>query len=521
MTAGEPVVVDGQALLTVTIEEGPLTTVTSATVTGAEAPLAESAQSIVDGLAGRPFRYGEVDAAVGQIETRYRNAGYNNVQVTPIVTAPPDAVSAEVRLDITPGRQQRLSQVLVSGADRTHPGAVVNALGLDSGDPVNFTQWAQARKRVFDTNVFRQVDVRPEVLPTPNADGSEAVNARVTVAEWPTWRLRYGLQLDDRSQADQGDDTSLARRRDLGVVANLQNRNVFGRAFTFGIFGQVGRRLRSGNTYLTFPTLFGRAVQTNVFAGASRQDVPLDDAEEFFLRRERTQLSLEQRIRRGRALEIVYGYRVKREVLDALDPEDPFYLAPLTGRFTGTAFIDRRDDPFNASRGWFGSFNAERVTEFESNEDAIKVQGTYYRYQAVGPVVLASAARVGGSFLSPLSFSERFFLGGADTVRGYGESLLGPKTFTGSARGGNALLILNQEVRVPVYRWIRGVAFVDAGNVFDSNSALSVTNLEVGYGVGLRLHTPFSIFRIDLGIPGTAQFLKRTPRWYFGLGHIF
>ena len=151
---------------------------------------------------------------------------------------------------------------------------------------------------------------------------------------------------------------------------------------------------------------------------------------------------VEQRIRRGRALEIVYGYRVKREVLDALDPEDPFYLAPLTGRFTGTAFIDRRDDPFNASRGWFGSFNAERVTEFESNEDAIKVQGTYYRYQAVGPVVLASAARVGGSFLSPLSFSERFFLGGADTVRGYGESLLGPKTFTGSARGGNALLIL-------------------------------------------------------------------------------
>ena len=530
VTAGEPVVVDGQALLTVTIEEGPLTTVTSATVTGADAPLAEDAQSIVGGLAGRPFRYGEVDGAVRQVEARYRTAGYNNVRVVPIVNAPPDGVSAEVRLDVTPGRQQRLAQVLVSGTARTHPGAVVNALGLDSGDPVNFTQWAQARKRVFDTNVFRQVDVRPEVLPEPNADGTEAVNARVTVAEWPTWRLRYGLQFDDRSQDDQGADTSLARRRDLGVVGNLQNRNVFGRAFTFGVFGQVARRLRSGNTYLTFPTLFGRAVQTNVFAGASRQDVPLDDTEEFFLRRERTQLSIEQRIRRGRALEIVYGYRLKREVLDALDPDDPFYLAPLTGRFTGTAFVDRRDDPFNASRGWFGSFNAERVTEFESNEDAIKVQGTYYRYQAVGPVVLASAARVGGSFLSPLSLGERFFLGGADTVRGYGESLLGPKTLTGSARGGNALLILNQEVRVPIFRWVRGVAFVDAGNVFDTNSAIAFSRLDVGYGVGLRFHTPFSIFRIDLGIPGTAQLveeangarvLKRTPRWYFGLGHIF
>lgn len=520
VTAADPVVVDGEARLTVTIEEGPITTVTSATLAGAE-PRVEGVEPVVAGLQGRPFRYGEVDAAVQQVAQRYRNAGYNNVQVAPVVSAPADGTSAEVRIDVTPGRQQRLAGVVVSGADRTLPGAVENALGLDPGDPVNFTQWAQARKRVFDTNVFRQVDVRPEVLPTPNADGTEAVNARVTVAEWPTWRLRYGLQLDDRSQGEQGDDTSLARRRDLGVVGNLQNRNVFGRAFTFGVFGQVARRLRSGNTYLTFPTLFGRAVQTNVFAGASRQDVPLDDTEEFFLRRERTQLSLEQRIRRGRALEIAYGYRLKREVLDALDPDDPFYLAPLTGRFTGTAFVDRRDDPFNASRGWFGSFNAERVTEFESNDDAIKLQGSYFRYQALGPVVLASAARVGASFLDPLSFGERFFLGGADTVRGYGESLLGPKTFTGSARGGNALLILNQEVRVPVYRWIRGVAFVDAGNVFESNSALSVTNLEVGYGVGLRLHTPFSIFRVDLGIPVNGAAGQRTKRWYFGLGHIF
>jgi outer membrane protein assembly factor BamA/autotransporter translocation and assembly factor TamB len=521
VTAGEPVVVDGQALLTMTIDEGPLTTVSSATVTGAEGALADGAQSIVDGLMGRPFRYGEVDAAARQVEARFRTAGYNNVQVVPLVTAPSDGISAEVRLDITPGRQQRLAQVLVDGADRTHPGAVVNALGLDSGDPVNFTQWAQARKRVYDTNVFRQVDVRPEVLPAPNADGSEAVNARVTVSEWPTWRLRYGLQFDDRSQADQGSDTSVDRRRDLGLVANLQNRNVFGRAFAFGAFGQVARRLRSGNTYLTFPTLFGRALQTNVFASASLQDVPLDDAGEFFLRRTRTQLSLEQRFRRGRSLEIAYGYRLKREILDALDPEDPFFLAPLTGRFTGTAFLDRRDDPFNASRGWFASLNAERVTEFESNEDAIKVQGTYYRYQALGPVLLASAARVGGSFLSPLSFSERFFLGGADTVRGYGESLLGPKTFTGSARGGNALLILNQEVRVPLYRWIRGVAFVDAGNVFVANSAMSVTDLEVGYGVGLRLHTPFSIFRVDLGFPVSRAAGQRARRWYFGLGHIF
>ena len=73
--------------------------------------------------------------------------------------------------------------------------------GSKPGAPVDYAQWAQARKRVFDTNVFRQVEVTPEEVPGA-AGGPEQVNARVTVTEWPTWRLRYGLQLNDRDQSD-------------------------------------------------------------------------------------------------------------------------------------------------------------------------------------------------------------------------------------------------------------------------------------------------------------------------------
>ena len=36
----------------------------------------------------------------------------------------------------------------------------------------------------------------------------------------------------------------------------------------------------------------------------------------------------------------------------------------------------------------------------------------------------------------------------------------------GLPSGGDRLLILNQEVRFPMYRWVNGVAFVDAGNIF-------------------------------------------------------
>ena len=76
-------------------------------------------------------------------------------------------------------------------------------------------------------------------------------------------------------------------------------------------------------------------------------------------------------------------------VLDAFDPDDPFLNETLIGRFTSAAFLDRRDDPFDATRGWFASATAERVSEFHGGSDSIKLLGAFYTYRALGPVTLA------------------------------------------------------------------------------------------------------------------------------------
>ena len=514
VTAGEPRLEGGRAVLPIAVTEGPLTAVWRVSVTGVSEDLAAPVNDIVHPLEGRAFRNAQVDEARRRIESLYRARGFNHVAVAPAVKIAEDH-RADLTIDVAPGLQQRLQGVVVDATGRTRPSAVVSALRLEPGTPVDFAKWAQARKRLFDTNVFRQVEVRPEVVAgAPAVDGIEPVNARVTVTEWPAWRLRYGLQLNDAAPVEGG--ASATRARNLGVVADLQNRNAFGRAFTYGLYGRVERRLQSSNAYLTFPTLFGRAVQTNVFGSASQQDTAFDDNGDPLLRRTKSITSVEQRVRRGRAMEIVYGYRYSREVLRPFEAEDPFFQETRIGRFTSSAFFDRRNDPFDATRGWFGSLSVERLSFFGFNSDSVKVLGTYYRYQTVGQFTLASAARVGSSFVDPLLFSERFFVGGADTVRGYLDNGLGATDITGLPAGGNAMLVLNQEFRRPLYKWIRGVVFVDAGNVFMTKRP-SFSDLQVGYGAGLRLNTPFSLFRLDVGVPAAGGRI----RWYVGIGQVF
>ena len=138
-------------------------------------------------------------------------------------------------------------------------------------------------------------------------------------------------------------------------------------------------------------------------------------------------------------------------------------------RLIGNAAWDTRDDPLNATRGSLFSSSLQWAPDrLGSQFRFVKYVGQAYRFQDVHGVVLASAGRLG--LVTPLGgqeliLSERFFAGGSRTVRGVDENSLGPRDFFGPA-GGQAMLVLNQEARVPIYKWLGGVAFIDAGNIF-------------------------------------------------------
>lgn len=525
---GVPALDGDRAVLPITIVEGPRYRVGGVAFEGVDAARLDDVRRDVRLDPEDPYTADVIERARRRIEDRYLRRGFNAVRVDlrPVLDEPAARVAVTFLVD--EGPQQVLAEVTTSGASRTREGVVERALRLRVGEPVDLNEWALGRKRLYDTNVFRQVDLQVQSLGEP-VDGIERVRAAVTVQEWPAWRLRYGLQVNDERFTDEEEsfraiEEAGGRTQTVGLVGDLRSQNLFGRAIGSGVNARLEPSRQSANTYIALPALFRIPVTTNLFVFGDRQTYDISDLLTFV--NDRTGASLEQRWRRTRTTQVSWSYRFERSRTYDPDPdpndEFPLDLMFDVARLSLTTLIDRRDDPFNARRGWFTSASFEYAApEIGSDLRLAKLFAQQKLFRPVGPFVLAAAFQGGAAFADDLIPSERFRAGGGYTVRGFEENSLGPLDFLGRPRGGNALLILNQEVRFPLFRWARAVAFLDMGNVFSSREELSFNNLKVGYGVGLRLDTPFALLRIDYGIPTDRRPGDPRGRWYFGIGQVF
>ena len=129
---------------------------------------------------------------------------------------------------------------------------------------------------------------------------------------------------------------------------------------------------------------------------------------------------------------------------------------------------------------------------------------------------------------------KRLFLGGTNTVRGYGFQKLGPLDPNGKPLGGQTSLLGNLELRYPIYKKLSGVAFLDAGHVNRDPIEIDPDDLRFTGGAGLRYNTAIGPVRIDFGYklnPPTLGDVATTTtpdedtedRWkiHFSIGQTF
>ena len=489
-------------------------------------PVARSVWSPAISVARRTSR-----EARARLELDYRRAGFNAARVTARSTVDLSSASVEVDIGVEEGRQQILEEIVIDGLARAHPPLVARTLQLDVGAPVDLGAWGLARTRLYDTGMFRSVDLQAQPSGEASQGDTQPVQARVLLEEWPAYGLRYGLRVDDLVAPS---DIAATREYRLGLAADVSRRLLFGRAPTVGLSATGAPEHWAARSYLRVPRFFGLPVTSNLFVSRTRETRGEESA--AFIQNVTT-FTAEQRIRPSPTLTLAYSVNLDRNHTFDKDPNPdfPFDLRVNILRFNANTVFDRRDNLFNATSGMFHSSTVEYA--FEPGTGAVafaKYFAQQSHYWRTGPLVLATAGRLGlatGLGDSEVIPSERFFAGGGNTIRGYAQDSLGPRNVFHDPRGGNALLVFNQEARFPMYRWISGVGFLDAGNVFASAGKISLADLDVGAGVGLRLDSPVGLLRFDYGFaltrdrvsptPAAAANTKRIGRFYFSIGQVF
>jgi outer membrane protein assembly factor BamA len=107
------------------------------------------------------------------------------------------------------------------------------------------------------------------------------------------------------------------------------------------------------------------------------------------------------------------------------------------------------------------------------------------------------------------------------TVRGFGQNEIGPKDSLGLPVGGNSLLILNGELRFPLFSIFDGVSFVDAGNVYPRIQDFNPADIRAASGFGLRVRTPYFLLRTDYGFKLNRKPGEHLGKFFFSIGQAF
>ena len=192
------------------------------------------------------------------------------------------------------------------------------------------------------------------------------------------------------------------------------------------------------------------------------------------------------------------------------------------GWVTGIAYsrlLDTRDFPFDPSKGTYFEGELELAPKlFGDSRSFAKLLIDWRRYIPQGKNTVFATRLLLGTAIGSVPIFENFFVGGAETLRGY----------TIDRFVGRNMVVFNAELRRRFRKELQGVLFLDIGDAFGGPNSLDLKaaqagtpkrrdalRLKVGYGFGVRFVTPFGLLRFDFG------FGEEGSRTHFSVGSAF
>jgi outer membrane protein insertion porin family len=503
----------------------------------------------------------------------YLNLGYAEARVDVQPGATEDPTRMPLTFVIHEGPQTIVEHILIVGNRKTSPEVILRELQLREGQPLGLEAKFDSHQRLTQLGLFRRV--RIEELTHSGTNRHDVV---VRVEEAPRTSIGYGggVEITQRLRAT-GPQGEAEERTEFGPRGffDIGRRNVGGKNRSVNLFTRVSLRPRSAPGD---PERDGRGFGFSEYrvVGTFRQprafganDAALTGAVEqgvrasFSFSRKGVNAEVIRRLtaRTTPAVRVSgrYSFSTTRTFDEQLSEEDQaqidraFPQVRLSG-FSGAIARDTRNDLLDPDRGMFVSYEASVFARALGGQVGFMksyMQGLYFRrIPGARRIVFAARATVGLAdgferetqpldaqgnpipgppiIVEDLPASERFFAGGDSTIRGYAlDSVGAPETIspTGFPTGGNAVLVFNGELRVPVWGDLGSALFIDGGNVFRRVTQVDLAALRGSVGFGVRYNSPIGPVRLDLGFKLDRRLIgnRLEPRTavHFSIGHAF
>ncbi len=414
----------------------------------------------------------------------YNDAGFLQPQV--VYSATETGGGRYVLLfDIEEGPRSYVDRVLILGNDRTRRSFIEKRISLGEGEPLSLGGMLETQRALYATGVFDLVRVSPQ---TPESLARhQSVVVRLT--ESKRYTIRYGLGYQERERVrgilelSDGNILGTGRRADLRLRGSTIEQGAI------LSFEQPRIRFLPVNSYLTL-------------SGRRKREVSFD------VRRLNFTYQFSRPVGTHAWALLRYSFRNVRVSDLRVSPgelgrEDiPRNLSTFSAIFIN----DTRDNYLDPDRGFFTSADLSLTTKLigSNNYVSLFTQNSYH-WNWTRSLLMAAGLRFGVA--QPfggdrdLPISERFFGGGASSLRGFDTDRAGPlDSKTNQPVGGNAILVGNLEARIPLLSSLRLAMFYDAGNVFRSLGAIRLPDVSHTVGLGLRVKTPLGPLRIDYAI---------------------
>ena len=494
---------DGKSItITTAIEEGVVHKVGTIEFAGDVIVPREELLKKIKTKPGELFRTTVFYEDVLTITDIYQDMGYAFAEVSPTTMIDDDNHIVNATFNITKNQEVYFNRINIVGNTRTRDKVIRRELKFAEGDRFSITGIKDSKKKLKNTTFFKDTDFK--VLKT---DDPKKVNIDLNVEEKPTGTFSVGAGYSTAEQVivsgSISEDNFLGTGRKVSLEAALSSyTNEF--------------RL----SYLE-PYIFDK----NISAGFSLFNFKRY-MDTYDYKRTGGNIALIKPLTDD--VKGMVKYRLENVDVTDIDASASTYIKEQEGTTLTSSMLfsltkNTIDDVMNPTKGVNTGITLETAGgPFGGDNYFVSIVGFYGRYIPIKFMdssffIKGTMGSIGGYSGHEVPITEKFYVGGLNSIRGFRYGEAGPMDENDEPIGAKNEMYFNFEWIFPLYKpaGVKGVLFFDTGAGFDSWSSL---RMRTAAGAGIRWFSPLGPIRLEFGFNLNPKGNERKSLFDFAIG---